>query len=159
MKPQIKYLAVCVVTSAVVASINAITHSPIPIVWDIDALHSMHLPDPDTTVIMEPASEAYYYSVPERVVYKTYPFYLPGKEPKGYFEWLKMQEPQIVFDPAEMKTEEDWTRAGEVIYDMPQTNSLVIMDSAFIAALPYLESQWSSRLKTASTPLMPWLRR
>ena len=157
MNPPLKYLLACVVTITVIVSIGAITQSTIPKVWDVEALHSMHLPYPDSTVIMETSSEKYYYSIPERVVYKTYPFYMPGKEPKGYFEWLRNQEPQIVFNPADMKTEEDWVRAGEIIYDMPQTSSLVIMDSAFITALPYLESQWKKFMIPTKDGSIPFL--
>ena len=40
-----------------------------------------------------------------RPVYKTYPIYAPGKEPADYLEWLKQQEPEIVFDAAKLKTE------------------------------------------------------
>src|SRR5687768_8021350 len=84
-------------------SFNSTKVSEIPKAWDMDALHSMHIPPPDTSVVMEPASEEYYYALPERIVYKTYPFYMPGKEPKGYFEWLREQKPEVTFNVEEMK--------------------------------------------------------
>jgi hypothetical protein len=131
--------------------------SEIPKVWDIEALHSMQLPYPDTSLVMKPASEAYYYALPERIVYKTYPFYMPGKEPDGYFEWLRAQKPEVIFNVQEMKTEQDWITAGEIIYDMPQTNSLVIMDSAFMAALPALEKLWRKFIPPAKDGTIPFL--
>src|SRR5688500_5209730 len=138
-------------------SFNSSKVSEIPKVWDIEALHSMHIPPPDTSVVMEPASEEYYYALPERVVYKTYPFYMPGKEPKGYFEWLRGQKPEIIFNAGEMKTEEDWIKAGEIMYDMPQTNSLVVMDSAFLVALPELEKQWRKFMPPTKDGTIPFL--
>ena len=74
----------------------------IPKVWDTKRLHSMHLPFPDSSIRTNPVSEEYYYQLPERVAYKTYPFYMPGKEPKGYYEWLRKQEPKITFNPADL---------------------------------------------------------
>jgi mono/diheme cytochrome c family protein len=35
--------------------------------------------------------------------------------------WLRQQEPQLAFDPAQLKSEEDWIRAGEVVFDAPIT--------------------------------------
>ena len=113
----------------------------IPKTWDIKRLHSMHLPFPDTSVKTNPISEEYYYQLPERVAYKTYPFYMPGKEPKGYYEWLRKQEPEIIFNPTDLKTDSDWIKAGEIIYDLPINSQ--VMDSAFLALLPDLGKHWS----------------
>src|SRR5262245_4920968 len=52
-----------------------------------------------------------------RPIYKSYPIYAPGKEPPGYFERLKQLEPEIVFDPAKLKTETDWIKAGELVFE------------------------------------------
>ena len=101
----------------------------------------MHLPFPDTSVKTNPISEEYYYQLPERVAYKTYPFYMPGKEPKGYYEWLRKQEPEIIFNPTDLKTDSDWIKAGEIIYDLPINSQ--VMDSAFLALLPDLGKHWS----------------
>ena len=56
-----------------------------------------------------------------RPIYKSYPIYAPGKEPPGYFEKLRELEPEIVFDHAKLKTEEDWIKAGELVFDAPIT--------------------------------------
>ncbi len=92
----------------------------IPKLWDIKKLKSAHLPLVDRTIDVEPISEDLYYKIPERIAYKTYTMYMPGQEPKGYYEWLLKQEPEIVFDASKLHTEEDWVRAGEIIYEMPQ---------------------------------------
>ena len=113
----------------------------IPKTWNRKRLHSMHLPFPDSSIRTNPVSEEYYYQLPERVAYKTYPFYMPGKEPKGYYEWLRKQEPEIIFNPADLKTDSDWIKAGEIIYDLPINSQ--VMDSAFLALLPDLGKHWS----------------
>ncbi len=64
-----------------------------------------------------PAS--YYHGLPERVAYQNYPVYAPGREPKGYWQWLRKQAPRVVFDPARLHTEADWIKAGELLFDMP----------------------------------------
>lgn len=66
-------------------------------------------------------SADYYYRIPVRKIYKSYPVYSPGKEPPGYWDWLKQQEPEIAFDPAKLKTEADWIEAGELVFDAPLT--------------------------------------
>jgi hypothetical protein len=129
---------------------------PIPKVWDMERLRSMHLPLPNSTVQPEFISEDYYNQITERVAYKTYPFYMPGKEPPGYYEWLRTQEPQVVFNAADLKTEEDWIKAGEIIYDLPQTFRL--MDSAFIGGLPLLAKYMEQfHVKTTSKGIIPFV--
>jgi hypothetical protein len=75
------------------------------------------LPDPSFSPAAIPAH--YYYRMPVRPIYKSYPVYAPGKEPPGYGDWLKQQEPEIVFDAAKLKTEADWIKAGEIVFDAP----------------------------------------
>ncbi len=88
----------------------------IPKVWDDEALRSWALPlagmgEPPTYV-----SADYYYRMPERKIYRSYPIYAPGKEPPGYMDWLRQQEPEVAFDPAKLKTEADWTKAGQIVF-------------------------------------------
>ena len=112
----------------------------IPKVWDEEKLRTAQLPLVDQSVIVKQVSEEYYYKMPERIAYKNYPFYMPGREPKGYYEWLRKQEPEIIFDPVTLKTEADWIKAGESIYDLPQ--NLLVFDSSLIRQLPELGESW-----------------
>ena len=91
----------------------------IPKAWDDEQLHSMQLPLVGIGVPPKEAPAEYYYRIPAATVYRSYPFYLPGKEPPGYNEWLKQQEPEVVFDAAKLKSEADWIRVGEAIFTMP----------------------------------------
>lgn len=61
----------------------------------------------------------YYYRIPVRTIYRTYPVYAPGQEHRGYIDELKQKEPEIVFDSSTLKTEADWIKAGEAVFDTP----------------------------------------
>ncbi len=80
----------------------------LPKVWDDRELASFELPlvHPETSA--KHISSDYYYRIPPRVIYKSYPIYAPGREPANYMQWLEQQEPQVVFDPA-----------GEIVFDAP----------------------------------------
>jgi hypothetical protein len=96
------------------------TFSPvIPRTWDDQEMASLELPLADPSGSPAHVSTDYYYRIPVRPIYKSYPVYAPGKEPVGYGEWLKQQEPETVFDISKLKTEADWIKAGEVVFDAP----------------------------------------
>lgn len=91
----------------------------IPKTWDQQALQSMELPMPDPATSPQYISSDYYYRMPVRPVYKTYPVYFPGKEPSGYLDRLEQSEPEILFDASKLKTMADWTQAGELVFQTP----------------------------------------
>ena len=91
----------------------------IPKTWDEKALARLAVPLAEAGASPVPVSADYYYRMPVRPVYKSYPVYAPGKEPPGYFESLKQHEPEVVFDPGKLKTGADWIRAGELVFDAP----------------------------------------
>jgi hypothetical protein len=64
-------------------------------------------------------SEREYYALPVRPVYRTYPVYVPDKEPAGYWESLEQKEPEILFEPAKLKSREEWIRAGKLVFEQP----------------------------------------
>jgi hypothetical protein len=91
----------------------------IPTTWDDQEMASLELPLADPAGSPVHVSADYYYRIPVRPIYKSYPVYAPGKEPAGYEEWLKQQEPETVFDASKLKTEADWIKAGAVVFDAP----------------------------------------
>ncbi|MGA9767782.1 MAG: hypothetical protein WBV94_01980 [Blastocatellia bacterium] len=89
-----------------------------PKTWDDEAIKTIEVPLANPSASPVHVSSEYYYSITNEVkIYKSYPIYAPGKEPKDYWDWLKQQEPEVIFDAAKLKTEEDWMRAGEVVFD------------------------------------------
>ena len=91
----------------------------IPATWDDQAIASVELPLASTGTPSEHISRDYYYRIPVRPIYRSYPIYAPGREPAGYFDQLGQRQPELVFDPAALHTETDWIRAGELAFDAP----------------------------------------
>src|SRR5260370_21545868 len=98
-------------------------HVSVPRVWDDQAIATVELPLVTPVGSPRHISHDYYYKIPVRPIYKSYPVYAPGREPAGYMDWLKQQEPEIVWDDAGRKpalnTEADWIKAGEMVFDTP----------------------------------------
>ena len=110
------YIFIAILLCASTAAIRAID---VPKVWDDAALATMELPlaTPDTSP--RHVSSDFYYRIPVRPIYKSYPIYAPGREPSGYIESLREQEPELAFDPSTLETEADWVRAGELVFEAP----------------------------------------
>jgi mono/diheme cytochrome c family protein len=48
---------------------------------------------------------------------RTYPVYLPGREPEGYWEMLQHVGPKPLIQPEELRSEADWIEAGRRVFD------------------------------------------
>ncbi|MEP6570174.1 MAG: di-heme oxidoredictase family protein [Acidobacteriota bacterium] len=82
-------------------------------------MQSLQIPLAEQAASPKHVSADYYYRMPVRPVYKSYPIYHPDKEPRGYLDSLKQQEPEIVFDASKLKTQADWIKAGKLVFDAP----------------------------------------
>ena len=95
----------------------------IPRTWDDAAVATHEVPLADPAASPKHVSSDYYYRIPVRAIYKGYPVYAPGREPAGYLDWLKQQEPVIVWDDKgnapPLQSDADWIRAGEIVFDAP----------------------------------------
>jgi hypothetical protein len=95
----------------------------IPRTWDDQAMAELEIRLADPRASPKHVSAEYYYRIPVRPLRKTYPVYAPGREPRGYLDWLKQQEPVIVWDDKgqapPLATEADWIKAGEMVFDEP----------------------------------------
>lgn len=61
------------------------TWSPvIPKTWDDEAMLSLELPLADPAASPKHVSSDYYYRIPVRPIYKSYPVYYPANEPAAY---------------------------------------------------------------------------
>src|SRR5512138_2911813 len=104
------FIAASICSSVLVAQQQP-ARPQIPTTWDESALASLEVPGVAPGFSPHAVSAKYYYSVPVRPVFKTYPVYAPGKEPAGYFEWLRSREPQIVFNLEGLHSDLDWIKA------------------------------------------------
>ncbi len=97
------------------------TKPTIPRMWDDAAMSTLEVPLANPIGSPKPVSADYYYRIPVRPIYKQYPVYAPGREPAGYMEWLKQQDPVILWDDAthkpKLETEADFIKSGELVLD------------------------------------------
>jgi len=91
----------------------------IPKVWDDAVMKDLEVPLARSEYSPKHVPASFYYQIPERPIYKSYPVYHPDREPKGYIEWLRSRDPEIDGNAANLKTKEDWIRAGETVFDAP----------------------------------------
>lgn len=91
----------------------------IPEFWSEELLHDYELPLATPENTPKHVSRDYYYALPERVLYKSYPIYHPSREPEGYLDTLRTLEPALAFDATKLKTEADWIGAGRDVFEMP----------------------------------------
>ena len=96
-------------------------------------------------------SASYYYGIRELVIYKPYPSCpLSGMAEERYLDWLRKQEPEIAFDPERLHTQEDWIKAGEIVFYEPMS-----LTTAGVQGGRNSRFLTSSASKTAST----WITR
>lgn len=136
------------------AHVTATFTPVIPRVWDDAEMAQLQLPLVDSSASPRQITSDYYYRIPVRTIFKNYPVYRPGKEPAGYLEWLKAQEPASAFDIAALKTEADWIRAGELVFDAP-----ISYDNIALVA-DVRNPEWYEKLNVPATPdgTLPWFR-
>ncbi|MDQ2712013.1 MAG: hypothetical protein M3Y24_07235 [Acidobacteriota bacterium] len=88
---------------------------PTPKAWSSQSLVGYRIPLAGLGRPPELISEHDYYALPESNV-KTYPVYTPEKEPAGYIDWLKNQDPQPLVEVTKLKTPADWLAAGRGVF-------------------------------------------
>jgi mono/diheme cytochrome c family protein len=99
-----------------VAAVSSVCHgADIPKVWDDQAASSYRIPLAGLGHAPKMVSARDYYALPESNV-KTYPVYRPEREPKGYLDWLKAQDPQPLVDVSKLRTDADWIAAGREVF-------------------------------------------
>lgn len=107
----------------------------IPKAWDHGDAETMDLPLAGLGSAPRHQSAAVYYKRPVYRLQRAYPVYAPGREPAGYMEWLRQQEPTILeVDPAALRTEQDWIKAGELLFNgARRVNEITVADGAAVA--------------------------
>lgn len=112
----------------------------VPRTWDDAAVAAASLPLADPTATPVPITSDYYYRIPVRPIYKSYPVYAPGREPAGYMASLAAREPEAAFDASKLVTKDDWIRAGELVFEAPISaddilNAADLHDPAWFASV------------------------
>jgi hypothetical protein len=97
----------------------------VPKIWDDAALADWATPIAALGLRPGHYTSAEYYKVPADNL-RTYPVYVPGKEPARYWDWLQKQKPQPLVDASTIRTKDDWIRAGKRAFrdlDKPPTRT------------------------------------
>jgi mono/diheme cytochrome c family protein len=146
--------------SVAVGADNGKTWRPeIPKVWDDAALADWITPVAGLNLRPAHVSAKEYYGMPEYNL-RSYPVYLPGREPKGYWEMLQRVGPQPLFEPEKLKTEADWIAAGERIFEEASTPQLTTFDPQLITQLrdrEFLERHDAKALPDGTILLLRWV--
>jgi hypothetical protein len=110
-------VGVMVLAIAALGSGDAAFHPDIPRAWDDQAVASMEVPLAERDRSPKYMTSTEYYALSVRPIYRSYPMYLAGREPKGYLDSLKQKDPEIIFDPSKLHTKADWIRAGKLVFE------------------------------------------
>ena len=98
-------------------------HPVIPRAWDDKEIASLQVPLANPLGSPKHVSADYYYGIPARPIYKSYPLYTPGREPAGYIERLQREDPVVLWDDdghaPPLATDADWLKAGAIVFDAP----------------------------------------
>jgi hypothetical protein len=127
----------------------------IPEFWSEELLHDYELPLATPENTPKHISRDYYYALPERVLYKSYPIYHPSREPAGYLDTLRSLNPEPAFDPAALKTDSDWIAAGRDVFEMP-----IGFNGPIVSMRHVRDPAWYQRHKIGLTAegVMPYAR-
>src|SRR4051812_27080838 len=90
---------------------NAASELKIQRTWDDTALADWATPVAGLNVPPTHMTAKEYYALPTENV-RTYPVYVPGREPRGYWDMLQRVGPKPLIEPDARWTEADWITAG-----------------------------------------------
>jgi len=94
-------------------------HADIPKVWDDREMARLELPLAHAEASPKHVPAEYYYRIPVRTIYKSYPPVAPGQDFNEYVSRLEETEPEIAFDASKLRTKDDWIRAGKAVFEAP----------------------------------------
>src|SRR5579864_4512378 len=132
---------------------------PIPRTWDDAAVAALEVPLANPKYSPVHISETEYYRLPERAIYKSYPVYHPDREPPGYMEWLKQQEPEIAFVADRLKTRADFIPAGEIVFNAPTTFGPLFFTATDVRDRAFYEKTGMPVAKDGIVPFARWVIR
>ena len=145
--------AICL--SAVLLGADPTAYRPnIPKAWVEAELDQMDVPVSQPDYSQKAVSPDYYYRIPVTPIYKSYPVYAPGRAPAGYMEKLKHLAPELAFNPARLKTKEDWIRAGQIVFDAPTAYDVEVNRDELATDAWYT----ATGVPIAKDGTIPWVR-
>jgi hypothetical protein len=107
--------AATVVVLAIVLSLTRPWTQRIPRVWDESALEDWATPLAGLNERPTHMTAAEYYAIPEENL-RTYPVYIPDREPVGYWDTILGAGPRELIELDRLTTESDWIAAGKIVF-------------------------------------------
>jgi mono/diheme cytochrome c family protein len=105
----------------------------VPRTWDDAALVDWATPVAGVNVRPTHMTAKEYYALPTENV-RTYPVYVPDREPQGYWAMLQRVGPKPLIKPDARWTEADWINAGQRVFNELDHLALRTLDPKLIAA-------------------------
>jgi hypothetical protein len=127
----------------------------IPKVWDEAALQDWITPLAGLNARPTHMSAKEYYSMPEWN-FRSYPVYMPGSEPEGYWEMLQHVGPKPLIEPDKLKTEADWIEAGRRVFGEADAPQLTTFDPQVIAQFRRREFLEQQRVRPGPNGTLPF---
>ena len=131
----------------------------IPRTWEKSAVDTLELPLAKREFSPLHIDEAAYYGIPERVIYKSYPVYAPGREPAGYAEWLKSLEPEVAFDASRLGSPDQWVAAGQIVFNAPTSFHPVFFSAEELRDPGFFKRSGMPVAKDGTIPFASWVVR
>jgi len=131
----------------------------IPKVWDESALADWITPVAGLNVRPSHIPAKEYYSMPE-YNWRSYPVYMPDREPEGYWEMLQRVGPRPLIQTETLKTEADWIAAGRRIFEEAVAPQLTTFDPQLIARIrsrEFMERHDARALADGTILLLRWV--
>jgi hypothetical protein len=123
----------------------------VPRVWDDRAMADLEIPLARAEYSPKHVTANYYYRIPVRPIYVSYPVYHPDREPANYVDWMRRQQPQLAWDRPRLETKEDWIRAGELVFDAPLIYGAIGFRDASEEALYVRDRAWHKAVRAPIT--------
>ena len=121
-----------ILSAALVSNVIVQTQARAPRIWDEQSLADWATPIAALKIRPAHYSPAEYYSAPVDNL-RTYPVYLPDKEPPGYWEELQKKKPEPLVDLSKVRTRQDWINAGARAFGQLDNPLARTNDAALIA--------------------------
>ena len=134
-------------------------HPDVPRSWTDEAVAELEVPLAKPKYSPVHITEKTYYQIRERTIYRTYPVYHPSRAPAGYMDWLKDREPEIAWDAAKLKTQQDWIVAGELVFNTPVSFGPVFFSAADVQDPAFFEQTGMPVAKDGTIPFARWVIR
>ena len=137
----------------------ACAHAQVQTAWLQSDVNTLELPAPNPAYSAIHIDQAAYYRIPARVIYRSYPVYAPAREPAGYWEWLASREPVVAFDSSNIRTLEDWVRAGEIVFNAPTAFAPVFFSAADVRDPGFYARSGMPVASDGTVPFARWIIR